>query len=92
MRAARVKAGSWLKECCAVPKWYRRGVAMNLRLTDELSERLREQAAAEHTSVQSLLTKAAEEYLARHTKRALIDSAMDDVMVSFGDALRRLGE
>jgi len=67
-------------------------MAMNLRLTDELSERLREQAATEHISVQVLLTKAAEEYLARHTKRALIDSAMDDVMVNFGDALRRLGE
>ena len=67
-------------------------MAMNLRLTDELSERLREQAATEHISVQVLLTKAAEEYLARHTKRALIDSAMDDVMANFGDALRRLGE
>ena len=67
-------------------------MAMNLRLTDELSERLREQAATEHISVQVLLTKAAEEYLARHTKRALIDGAMDDVMANFGDALRRLGE
>jgi hypothetical protein len=67
-------------------------MAMNFRPTDELSERLRAQALAEHTSVQNLLIKAAEEYLARHTKRALIDTAMDDVMVSFGDALRRLGE
>jgi len=67
-------------------------MAMNFRPADDLSERLREQAAAEHTSVQNLLTKAAEEYLARHTKRTLIDSAMDEVMVSFGDALRRLGE
>jgi predicted transcriptional regulator len=67
-------------------------MAMNLRLTDELNERLRSQAAAEHVSVQVLVIKAVEDYLARNTKRALIDSAMDDVMVSFGDALRRLGE
>jgi len=67
-------------------------MAMNFRPTDELSERLREQAATERISVQNLLTKAVEEYLARHTKRALIDNAMDEVMVSFGDALRRLGE
>jgi predicted transcriptional regulator len=67
-------------------------MAMNFRPTDELTERLRAQASAEHTSVQNLLVKAAEEYLARHTKRAMIDTAMDDVMVSFGDALRRLGE
>jgi predicted transcriptional regulator len=67
-------------------------MAMNFRPADDLSERLREQAAAERISVQNLLTKAAEEYLARHTKRTLIDGAMDEVMVSFGDALRRLGE
>jgi hypothetical protein len=67
-------------------------MAMNYRPTEQLSERLREQAATERISVQNLLTKAAEEYLARHTKRALIDTAMDEVMVSFGDALRRLGE
>jgi len=67
-------------------------MAMNFRPTDELSEQLREQAAVEGISVQNLLTKAAEEYISRHTKRVLIDTAMDGIMVSFGDALRRLGE
>jgi len=57
-------------------------------MSDELMERLRAQAAAEHISVQGLLTKAAEEYLAR---RALIDSAAASVTTAFGDALRRLG-
>ena len=64
---------------------------MDFRLTDELMERLLAQAAVEHISPQSLLAKAVEEYLARQTKRALIDGATDDVMGSFGDALRRLG-
>jgi predicted transcriptional regulator len=67
-------------------------MAMNFRPNEELSERLREQAEAEHISVQILLVKAAEEYLARHTKRAMIDAAMDKITVEYADALRRLGE
>lgn len=67
-------------------------MAMNFRPSDELGDRLREQAEAEAISVQSLLVKAAEEYLARHTKRALIDEAMDKITVQYADALRRLGE
>lgn len=65
---------------------------MKFRPPDDPSERLREQAAAERISVQTPLTQAGEEYLARHTERTLIDSAMGEVMVSFGDALQRLGE
>ena len=67
-------------------------MATNFRPGDELSQRLRDQAAAEHTSVQNLLVKAAEEYLARHTKRAMIDAAMGRITVEYADALRRLGE
>jgi predicted transcriptional regulator len=67
-------------------------MAMNFRPNDELALRLREQAQAEHTSVQHLLIKAAEEYLARNTKRAMIDAAMDKITIEYADALRRLGE
>jgi len=75
-----------------VPKWYHAVMAMNFRPGDDLSQRLRDQAEHEHVSVQNLLIKAAEEYLARHTKRAMVDAAMDKVTVEFADALRRLGE
>ena len=37
--------------------------------------------------MQNLLVKAADEYLARHTKRALIDQAMDRITVDYADAL-----
>jgi predicted transcriptional regulator len=67
-------------------------MAMNFRPSDELSARLREQAAAEQTSVQGLLVKAAEEYLARHTKKAMIEREVTLVKDNFADALRRLGE
>jgi predicted transcriptional regulator len=67
-------------------------MAMNFRPSDDLADRLRKQAAAEHTSVQSLLTKAVEEYLARHTKKAMIAREVDLVKSNFADALRRLGE
>jgi hypothetical protein len=67
-------------------------MATNFRPSDDLHRRLRDQAAAEGTSVQSLLVKAAEEYLQRHTKRALLDAAMKRITVEYADALRRLGE
>ena len=67
-------------------------MALNFRPSDELARRLREQAEAEQVSVQGLLVKAAEEYLARHSRRTLIDEAMDRITVEYADALRRLGE
>lgn len=67
-------------------------MAMTLRLPDKLNEDLKVQADTEHTSVHALLLKAAEEYLARHTKRVLIDEAMDWITVEYADALKRLGE
>jgi|tagenome__1003787_1003787.scaffolds.fasta_scaffold16818964_1 hypothetical protein len=67
-------------------------MAMNFRPSEDLAERLRRQADSEHISVQSLLVKAAEDYLARNTKRAMIDAAVDKVMANYPDTLRRLGE
>ncbi|WP_130508948.1 CopG family transcriptional regulator [Krasilnikovia cinnamomea] len=67
-------------------------MAMNFRPSEELAERLRTQAATEQTSVQNLLVKAAEEYLARNTKKAMIKREVELVKTNFADALRRLGE
>jgi len=67
-------------------------MAMTLRLPEELNEAMKKQADAEHTSVHGLLIKAAAEYVARHSKRALIDDAVGKIKVDFADALRRLGE
>ncbi|GAB1694128.1 hypothetical protein KRM28CT15_59310 [Krasilnikovia sp. M28-CT-15] len=67
-------------------------MAMNFRPSEDLAERLRTQAATEQTSVQNLLVKAAEEYLARNTKKAMIKREVELVKTNFADALRRLGE
>lgn len=67
-------------------------MAMNFRPSDELTVRLRRQANIEHTSVQALLVKAAEEYLGRHDKRHRLDEGLDVILVNSADALRRLGE
>jgi len=67
-------------------------MAMNFRPPDELTIRLRRQADLEHTSVQALLVKAAEEYLTRHDKRRAIDEALDLILVESADAIKRLGE
>lgn len=67
-------------------------MAMSFRPNEDLAERLRHQADAEQVSVQTLLVNAAEEYLARHTKKALISRAVVRVQNDFADALRRLGE
>jgi hypothetical protein len=67
-------------------------MAINFRPPDALAERLREQARHEQVSVQVLLVRAAEEYLARHTKKEMIQREVALVKANFADALRRLGE
>jgi len=67
-------------------------MAMNFRPSDELADKLKVQAEAEHTSVQNLLVKAAEEYLARHTRKAMLREGLEHINRDFGDALRRLGQ
>jgi predicted transcriptional regulator len=67
-------------------------MAISFRPTDELSDRLKMQADCEHTSIQGLLVRAAEEYLDRHSKTRRIDEALDLIMERSGTALRRLGE
>lgn len=65
---------------------------MNFRPSEVLAAQLREQAEREQVSVQTLLVKAAEEYLARHARKAAIDEQLGLVKTNFADALRRLGE
>lgn len=67
-------------------------MAMNFRPSDELARGLKQQADREHTSVQTVLVKAAEEYLMRKDKKTLIREQVEKIKVEFDDALRRLGE
>lgn len=91
-----MSTGSALGPKSLVPVWYHvsysRRMAMTLRLTDELTERVRLQAECEHTSMQSLVVRATQEYVDRHSRGAAIDAAMEKIKGRYGDVLRRLGE
>ncbi len=67
-------------------------MAFTFRPSDELARKLAAQAVREHTSVQIILTRAAEQYLMRNTKRSLIDASLDDTLANYQDTLRALGE
>jgi predicted transcriptional regulator len=67
-------------------------MAMNFRPSDELATRLKTQADAEHVSVQVLLVKAAEDYLLRNAKRAMIDQNLAALWENYPETLRVLGE
>ena len=67
-------------------------MAMTLRLDDDQANALRARAEFEGTSMQVVAIKAIEEYIERHSRRDLIDHALDRVLPTYADALRRLGE
>ena len=67
-------------------------MAMTLRLTDEESEALREQAAREGRSMQEVARQAVRDYIERTSKRELLDQVMTDEIPRYAEALRRLGE
>ncbi len=67
-------------------------MAMTYRPSEQLNEQLIRQAETEHISVQRLLDKAVEAYLARTDKTRRLDEAMDIILVNSAEALRRLGE
>jgi predicted transcriptional regulator len=65
---------------------------MTLRLDDDLLDRLREQAAAEQTSMQTLISRAVEQYLERGAKRRALADAVRQIQGEYHDVLRRLAE
>ncbi|GAA4728229.1 ribbon-helix-helix protein, CopG family [Phytohabitans rumicis] len=67
-------------------------MAVNLRPSPEQTEALRSIAAAEGRSMHAVILAAIDEYVARHTKRAMLDRVLDTQLPRFEDALRRLGE
>lgn len=73
-----------------VPIWYHEGMAMNLRVPEDLDRRLEKLAAEEHTSKSALLLQGAELVLQRHARRREISAGLDFVMSHDADLLKRL--
>ena len=67
-------------------------MAMTLRLDDVQADALRARAEFEGASMQSIAVKAIEEYIERHSRQDLIDHALDRVLPTYAEAIRRLGE
>ena len=65
---------------------------MTLRLTDEESVALRRQAHTEQRSMQDVARRAIRTYIEAQSRSALIDSAIDDTLSRYADALERLGQ
>lgn len=74
----------------SVPLWYHMGMAMNLRVPEDLNRRLEKLAAEEHTSKSALLLQGAELVLQRHARRREISEGLDFVMSHDAELLKRL--
>ena len=67
-------------------------MAMNLRLSDEQADALRERAEKEGRSMQQVALTAVDEYLLRAEDDELTDRLAERGAQRFADLLRRLGE
>lgn len=65
---------------------------MNQRFTDEETEALRAQAAAEDRSMQDVARTAVRKYIARHSQHHRVADALGVLKPRNADLLRRLGE
>ena len=67
-------------------------MAMTLRLTDEESAALREQAEREGRSMQEVARAAVRQYIERDGHRAGVEASARAGAEQYAEALRRLGE
>jgi predicted transcriptional regulator len=69
-----------------------RAMGMTLRTSEEQTEALRKQAAAEGRSMQSVALSAIDEYIARRTHKSKVAAALDRVVRTEAGVLERLKE
>lgn len=74
--------------------WYHSGIimfmGMTLRTSDEQTEALRRQAAAEGRSMQAVALSAIDEYIARRAHAEKVDAALQRVVADEAGVLERL--
>jgi predicted transcriptional regulator len=77
-----------------LPWWYQSGImcamGMTLRTSDQQTEALRKQAAAEGRSMQAVALSAIDEYIARRTHKNKVAAALDRVVREEAGVLERL--
>jgi predicted transcriptional regulator len=67
-------------------------MAMTLRLTDDETNALRQQAEAEQRSMQDVARAAVREYVERRSHRTRVAEALDVLTPRYRDLLDRLGQ
>lgn len=75
-----------------VLKWYRSGMAMNLRLSDEDAARLKALADAEGVSLHEAVLRAIRRNAEDLAHSGRVRAATDEMIDRWGDVLDRLGK
>jgi len=66
-------------------------MAMTLRLTEDETNALRQQAEHEGRSMQEVARQAVRDYVERNSRRELLDRILDQELPRYAEALERLG-
>jgi len=66
-------------------------MAMTLRLTEDETNALRQQAEHEGRSMQEVAREAVRDYVERNSRRELLDRILDQELPRYAEALERLG-
>jgi predicted transcriptional regulator len=74
------------------PATYHSGMAMTLRLPDNLDEAARVLADREHRSLHGFVVNAVEEYIRRHGMDVVVEQIAAEGARKYADALDRLGK
>lgn len=74
------------------PFWYHFGMAITVRIPDELDAQLESIARARHISKHALILQGAELIVDRAGRQAEIDAGLDHVLANDAELLRRLAD
>lgn len=72
--------------------WYRRLMAMTLRLDEQETQALRRRAERENRSMQDVARQAVRDYVQRASQTELLDQVLDEELPRYAEALHRLGQ
>lgn len=75
-----------------VSDWYRRTMAMTLRLSEDLDAKLAAVAATRHMSKQQAIVYAVEKFVAENSHADRVSALAVQAAVDYAETLRRLGE
>lgn len=70
--------------------WYHIGMAMTVRIPEELDAKLEAIARARHTSKHAVIIEAAERFASTETKTSRVLTLADEIIDRYADVMKRL--